>query len=75
MNIHDKLGHLIQLRPYLSKEQYREVVASVVAREYTEKIQEMDILCKRTMVHDRTNLQLRAMNISEVSYGFVRKFL
>lgn len=75
MSVHNKLYHLIQVREYLNSTQYREAVASIIAKDLIEKIQEREIEVKRTVVLDRTNLQLRSMNLPSVSYGFIRKFL
>ncbi|MDR6120611.1 hypothetical protein QFZ87_000208 [Bacillus sp. SLBN-46] len=75
MNVHEKLYHLIKVREYLTSEQYRAAVATIVAQDLVEKVQEKDISCKRAVVFDRTNLTLQSMGIPEVSYGFIRKFL
>ncbi|MFI8708478.1 hypothetical protein ACIGHG_15685 [Bacillus sp. NPDC077411] len=75
MSVHNKLYHLIQVREYLNSTQYREAVASIIAKDLAEKIQERDLKVKRTVVLDRTNLQLRSMKLPSVSYGFIRKFL
>lgn len=75
MNVHEKLYHLIQVRPYLNRAQYREAAATIVAKDLADQIQEKNVEFKRTMVLDRTNLTLRALNIPEISYGFIRKFL
>lgn len=75
MSVHNKLYHLIQVREYLNSTQYREAAASIIAKGLIEKIQEREIEVKRTVVLDRTNLQLRSMKLPSVSYGFIRKFL
>ncbi len=75
MSVHNKLYHLIQVREYLNSTQYREAAASIIAKDLVEKIQEREIEVKRTVVLDRTNLQLRSMKLPSVSYGFIRKFL
>lgn len=75
MSVHNKLYHLIQVREYLNSTQYREAAASIIAKDLAEKIQERDLKVKRTVVLDRTNLQLRSMKLPSVSYGFIRKFL
>lgn len=75
MSVHNKLHHLIQVREYLNTTQYREAAASIIAKDLAEKIHERDIKVKRTVVLDRTNLQLRSMKLPDVSYGFIRKFL
>ncbi|MDA1958187.1 hypothetical protein [Bacillus cereus group sp. BcHK114] len=75
MSVHNKLYHLIQVREYLNSTQYREAAASIIAKDLVGKIQEREIEVKRTVVLDRTNLQLRSMKLPSVSYGFIRKFL
>lgn len=75
MSVHNKLYHLIQVQEYLNSTQYREAAASIIAKDLAEKIQERDLKVKRTVVLDRTNLQLRSIKLPSVSYGFIRKFL
>ena len=75
MSVHNKLYHLIQVREHLNSTQYREAAASIIAKDLAEKIQGRDLKVKRTVVLDRTNLQLRSMKLPSVSYGFIRKFL
>ncbi|PEK31566.1 hypothetical protein [Bacillus pseudomycoides] len=75
MSVHNKLYHLIQVREYLNSTQYREAAASIIAQDLVGKIQEREIEVKRTVVLDRTNLQLRSMKLPDVSYGFILKFL
>ncbi|MFF3025667.1 hypothetical protein ACFVRR_24105 [Gottfriedia sp. NPDC057948] len=75
MNIEDKVEYLNKLRADMSEEQYRIVAANILTKYYVDVLHTNSIERNRMYVLNKVNEVLHHLDIEEVGYSVIRKFL
>lgn len=70
----ENLYHLEMVRDYMDDDSFKFAVASMLTNYYIEGMMKHSKGVNRSKLLDRVNLTLRALDVNEVSYGFMRSW-
>jgi hypothetical protein len=75
MKLQEKLYNLKSVRADIGEETFKFSAAAIIAKDYSELLRMRGVKRDRMHVFDRTNLMLHSIGCSEVSYGFLRRYV